>query len=143
MSSRSEFKDYIFSAMAEQLGALSTCPRGAVGAIITRAGRCVSWGFNGAPPGMPHCDDLHGWEYGWEVEEKGCRNVTHAEANALAYAARQGISTEGGTCYVTLSPCVTCARLLVAAGISRVVYTTEYRLTDGIDLLREAGVQVG
>jgi len=75
------------------------------------------------------------------IEEHGCRNATHAEANALAFAARQGISTEGGTLYVSISPCGNCARLLLAAGIQRVVYEDPYRESEGIELLSEAGVE--
>jgi dCMP deaminase len=98
-----------------------------------RDGRCVTWGYNGAPPGLPHCQHLG--------DVMPCTNATHAEANALAFAARQGISTEGGTLYVTLSPCDVCARLLIAAGIERVVYEEEYRDPSGIELLTEAGVK--
>lgn len=116
--------------VAEQLAALSTCDRKHVGAVIVKDGRAVSWGFNGAPPGQPHCsENNHGWapKFKAKVEEMGCRNATHAEANALAFAAKQGISTEGATCFVTLSPCDTCSRLLVAAGIVRIAYSEEYR----------------
>ena len=71
----------------------------------------------------------------------GCRNATHAEANALAFAARQGISTDGGTLYVTVSPCNVCARLLIAAGIVSVWYDEEYRDRRGLELLEEAGIK--
>jgi deoxycytidylate deaminase len=74
------------------------------------------------------------------VDLHGCRNATHAEANALAAAARQGISTARATLYVTVSPCDTCARLLIASGIERVVYLEEYRDESGVRLLREAGL---
>jgi dCMP deaminase len=162
---RPRFKDLIFLEMTQLLGQLGTCDRKAVGAIITRGGRCVSWGFNGAPPGLPHCDEnRHGYkeeEQRWfsepdgpsvervtkrtelHLERFGCRNATHAEANALAFAARQGISTDGGTLYVTVSPCEVCARLLIAAGIERVVYAEKYRDESGIMLLLEGGVEVG
>lgn len=76
------------------------------------------------------------------VDRFGCRNATHAEANALASAARQGISTEDCTLYVTLAPCETCARLLIAAGIRRVVYHKPYRDTRGVKLLLGSGVSV-
>jgi dCMP deaminase len=147
-------KDHAFLQAAEVLGSLSTCDRAAVGAIITREGRAISWGYNGAPPGLPHCEENnHGWadyakERGYShatdslIETEGCRNSTHAEANAVAFAARQGISTEGGTCYMSVSPCATCARLLIAAGIVRVVHLTQYRDTEGIELLKQAFVQV-
>jgi dCMP deaminase len=107
----------------------------------------VTWGYNGAPPGLPHCsENQHGWlddeeHWGEDVNTLGCRNATHAEANALAFAARQGISTDGGTLYVTLSPCENCARLLLAAGVVRVVYEQEYREDRGLALLKEAGVE--
>jgi len=147
--------------MAEMLGQLGTCDRKKVGAIIVREGRCISWGYNGSLPGMPHCSENgHGWvnqedptgmpapleptdRMNWAHElavVHGCRNVTHAEANAVAFAARQGISTDGGTLYVTVSPCETCARLIIASGIQRVVYSEEYRDPAGIQLLSKAEI---
>lgn len=152
MSDRDDFKDGVFLSIASSLSALSTCDRAAVGAVITREGRCVSWGYNGAPPGLPHCSEN---DHGYAVPnpergtidislprrgDTGCRNATHAEANALAYAARQGISTDGGTLYVSVAPCVNCSRLLIAAGIERVVFYREYRDRAGLHLLRDAGV---
>lgn len=171
-------KDEVFLGMCALLGQLGTCDRAHVGALIVREGRCISWGYNGAPPGMPHCsENMHGWlseplpcpdhpqagkhrsgdspwmcshcgrSIDWPeedarmcVEARGCRNATHAEANALAFAARQGISTDGATLYVSISPCETCARLLIAAGIVRVVALSEYRDQAGVELLRTAGV---
>lgn len=142
--------------VADTIKQLGTCDRKYVGAVIIREGRCISWGYNGAAPGMPHCDEnFHGWtENDWPVpgglsphlwearmlEERGCRNATHAEANALAFAAKQGISTDGAELYVTVSPCLTCARLIIAAGIVRVVWEEEYRERDGIELLERAGL---
>lgn len=159
---RREHKDQTFLLMALILSELGTCDRKQVGAIITREGRAVSWGFNGAPPGAPHCEENeHGWlgtdehlenlhpeagagEAHWQAArlaaDRGCTNATHAEANALAFAARQGISTEGGTCYVTVSPCEVCARLLIAAGIREIIYAEEYRDRRGIEILRGAGI---
>jgi dCMP deaminase len=151
---RLELKDRTFLAVAGQIAMLGTCDRKHVGAVLVKRGRCISWGFNGAPPGLPHCDENH---HGWigqsvmpeetpdgvplnPVDLHGCRNATHAEANALAAAARQGISTARATLYVTVSPCDTCARLLIASGIERVVYLEEYRDESGVRLLREAGL---
>jgi dCMP deaminase len=74
--------------------------------------------------------------------EMGCINATHAEANALAFAARQGISTEGGTLYVTTSPCDVCARLIIAAGIEKVYYDQEYRDVRGEEILMQSGIPV-
>lgn len=131
----SRLKDDTFLQMARVLGRLSTCSRADVGAIITKEGRAISWGYNGAPPGMDHCD--HTLDLG-----EGCTESTHAEANAVAFAARQGISTEGGTLYVSVSPCDVCARLLIAAGIVRVVPYSAYRLTYGLEILELGGVDV-
>lgn len=150
-SARDNKKDLTFLDIAFRLGTLSTCSRASVGAVIVREGRCISWGFNGAPPGLPHCSETnHGLEVprGDKLEISlqprgaGCQWATHAEANALAYAARQGISTDGGTLYVSISPCATCSRLLIAAGIVRVCYNDLYRDTTGLDLLHDAGVDV-
>ena len=157
MTGRARLKDITFITIARNLAVLSTCPRKAVGALIVRDGRCISWGYNGAPPGQRHCDEnFHGWQpntatevammeesFGIDYMDRlGCRNATHAEANALAFAAREGISTAGGTLYVTLSPCETCARLLIAAGIERLVFEELYRDPAGVELLGRAGVDV-
>lgn len=142
--SRNRDKDVAFLRIAYELGRLGTCDRSHVGALITRYGRSVSWGYNGAPPGLPHCDEnAHGWRdiAAEGVDIAGCRNATHAEANALAFAARQGISTDGATLYVTMSPCAVCARLVIAAGIQRVVTSNLYRDPEGWALLEKAGVE--
>lgn len=153
--SRANDKDMVFLACAEVLGSLSTCDRAKIGAILTYKGRAIAWGFNGAPPGQPHCDqNYHGHIPEWDgrtgtfmhsaAEEKlaleGCRNAIHAEVNSIAFAARQGISTEGATCYVSQSPCLGCAQLLIAAGIDRVVFAKEYRDRAGLELLEGAGI---
>lgn len=148
----------VFMQVAIQISRLGTCPRKAVGAVLVRDGRAISWGYNGAPPGLPHCEENnHGWQllpehrtqYTEEdaqsmedtmLGEYGCRNATHAEANALAFAAKQGISTAGCELFVTVAPCDTCSKLLIAAGIRRVYYEEEYRDPAGIELLRLAGV---
>jgi len=124
-------KDEVFMRIAYQLSTLGTCPRAKVGALIVRDGRCISWGYNGAPPGMPHCE---------HHDDQPCDTATHAEANALAFAARQGISTDAATLFVTMSPCPVCARLLIAAGIENVVMHQLYRDRTGIDILWEAGI---
>jgi dCMP deaminase len=121
-----------------------------VGAVIARDGRIIGMGYNGAPPGLPHCDEnQHGWigdaenwgrDVGEVVEEFGCKNATHAEANAIAFSARYGVSTDEAELYVTVSPCLDCSRLLIAAGISRVVYEEEYRDPLGLDTLYQAGI---
>lgn len=153
-ATRQEAKQMVFMNIASMIGALGTCDRRKVGAVIVRDGRCISWGFNGAPEGLPHCDENH---HGWigqpvmpeetpdgvpldPVDIHGCRNATHAEANALAFAARQGISTDNSMLFVTVSPCETCSRLLIAAGVREVFYKEEYRDGSGLELLGRAGV---
>lgn len=132
-------RDGMFFGICETIRKRSTCRRGKVGCIIVKDSRIVSMGYNGAPPGAPHCIEI-----GCDVEENnheaGCQRSIHAEANAIAHAARVGTSTEGGTLYSTHSPCLKCAQLIVSAGIQRVLYRTEYRRPEGLDLLRELGV---
>jgi len=133
-------------------GARSTCSRRNVGAIIAKNRRHIGSGYNGAPAGMPHCEHL---PINYDLTppigpppgvvplvDKGCQVAIHAEANAIAYCARDGISVEGATMYVTLSPCWPCAQLIIAAGLSRVVYRHKYRNIEGIRLLQNAGVIV-
>lgn len=150
-------KESVFMEVAESLSLLGTCSRKSVGAVFTIDGRCVTWGYNGAPPGMPHCEENnhgHGLPGGpsahpeddadWlrgKLEREGCINVTHAEANALAFAARHGIATDGSTLFVTVSPCLTCSKLLVAAGVRAVFYREEYRDGSGFRLLAAAGIE--
>jgi dCMP deaminase len=128
--------------MSQNLGMLGTCARRKVGAIITRDGRAISWGYNGALAGMPHCDEnAHGYHPEMNMN-RPCLNTVHAEANCIYYAARQGISTDGGTIYVESSPCYTCAQAVIAAGIVRVVFAREYRDPAGLHLLMDAGLRI-
>lgn len=123
--------------MALVVSRRSTCSRRQVGAIIARDFRPIVSGYNGAPAGMPHCNHRQD-----EPKHQGCTQVVHAEANAVAFAARHGVSTQGATLYVSLSPCEACAKLIINAGISRVVYYEEYRDPAGIDLLKAARIDV-
>jgi len=117
----------------------STCSRRQVGALAEKDGRVLVTGYNGAPSGFPHCID-HG---GCRLNERGgCLDAVHAEANLIAFAAKHGISLEGATVYTTCAPCLDCAKLLINAGIKKVLYLEEYRDTRGKDLLIQAGVKV-
>jgi dCMP deaminase len=136
--------------------ARSTCDRNHVGCVMAKDGRTIGTGYNGAPAGMPHCD--HGVNTPPYVPfrlrppevpdlpesplTRGCRVTIHAEANAIAYAARHGVSLQGATAYTTLSPCYDCSKLMIAAGLVRVVFNRSYRDPAGIDLLRTAGLTV-
>ena len=112
----------------------SYCKRRQVGALIVKDKRIISDGYNGTPSGFENvCEDENGVTKPY---------VLHAEANAITKVAKSGNSSEGATLYVTASPCVECAKLIIQAGIRRVVYTDAYRLTDGVDLLRRAGIEI-
>ncbi len=111
----------------------SYCKRRQVGALIVKDRMIISDGYNGTPAGFENvCEDENGVTKAY---------VLHAEANAITKVSKSGNSSDGATLYVTASPCVECAKLIIQAGIKRVVYSDEYRLTDGIDLLRRAGIE--
>lgn len=112
----------------------SYCQRRKVGALVMKEKMIISDGYNGTPSGFENvCEDAHGVTHPY---------VLHAEANAITKLARSGNNSDQATLYVTASPCIECAKLIIQAGIRRVVYAEQYRLTDGIDLLRRAGVEV-
>ena len=112
----------------------SYCTRRKVGALIVKDKMIISDGYNGTPSGFPNvCEGDDGLTL-------PC--VLHAEANAITKIARSGNNSDGATLYVTDAPCIECAKLIIQAGIVRVVYARSYRLTDGIDLLRQAGIEV-
>jgi len=126
-------------SLALMVAQRSTCSRRQVGALAEKDGRVLVTGYNGAPSGFPHCIDRGGCGLG---EKGGCLDAVHAEANLIAFAAKHGISLEGATVYTTCAPCLDCAKLLINAGIKKVVYWEEYRDTRGKDLLLQAGVKV-
>ena len=112
----------------------SYCTRRPVGALIVKGNMIISDGYNGTPSGFPNvCEGEDGLTLPY---------VLHAEANAITKIARSGNNSDGATLYVTDAPCIECAKLIIQAGIVRVVYARSYRLTDGIDLLKKAGIEV-
>lgn len=112
----------------------SYCVRRKVGALVVKEKMIISDGYNGTPSGFENvCEDDNGVTKPY---------VLHAEANAITKLARSGNNSDQATLYVTASPCIECAKLIIQAGIRRVVYAEQYRLNDGIDLLRRAGVEV-
>lgn len=115
----------IYMNLAAAVALQGTCPRAQVGAVLVRAGRPLSVGYNGAPPGMPHCADVYGRNHDVDFAG-GCKNAVHAELNAIAWAARNGIPTEGSTMYCTHQPCIPCGQAIVSAGISVVYYDRSY-----------------
>jgi len=116
----------------------ATCERARIGAVIAKENRIVSTGYNGSPSGLPHCTEV-----GCEPDsDGGCIRTVHAEANAIAFAARNGIPLEGGVLYCTYSPCLNCARLIINSGIKEVVYEKVYRVEAGIKELTNAEIVV-
>ena len=125
--------DHSYLEMAQIWAQNSYCKRRKVGALLVKDRMIISDGYNGTPSGFENI-----------CEEDGVTKpyVLHAEANAITKVAKSGNSSEGATLYVTASPCLECSKLIIQSGIRRVVYRDEYRLTDGIDLLRRAGIEV-
>jgi dCMP deaminase len=112
----------------------SHCNRSKVGCLIVNNRTIISDGYNGTPSGFPNdCESL---------DNKTLPTVLHAEANAISKIARSTNSSEGATLYVTLSPCFDCAKLIIQAGIKRIVYSEAYRNTDSFELFNEAGIEI-
>ena len=126
--------DRRYLEMASVWARNSYCKRRQVGALLVKDRMIISDGYNGTPSGFENqCEDANGVTKPY---------VLHAEANAITKVAKSGNNSAGATLYITDSPCMECAKLIIQSGIRRVVYGDEYRLTDGIDLLRRAGVDV-
>lgn len=112
----------------------SYCQRRQVGCLVVKGNMIISDGYNGTPSGFENvCEDENNVTKPY---------VLHAEANAITKIARSGNSSEGATMYVTASPCIECAKLIIQSGIRRVIYSEKYRLEDGIELLKRAGIEV-
>ena len=145
--------DIAYMEMAKAVSTLSYAERSKVGCIIvTPQGQVIAQGYNGTPTGMDNCcetiekilNEEDSNLYGHDIYENKLitkREVLHAESNAITKCAKNGCgSTEGSTIYITLSPCFECSKLIIQAGIKRIVYKEQYRLTDGLDLLNEVGI---
>lgn len=130
--------DEYFCAITRAVATRATCSRKAVGAILVKNKLILATGYNGAPAGLRHCDHSHGGD----LQNGHCSRSTHAEQNAIVQAARHGISIEGATLYCTNNPCLTCAKLLINAGVARIVYEEPYSDPLAFELLRESGTSV-
>lgn len=126
--------DQAYLRMARSWSALSHCERKKVGAIIVRNDMIISDGYNGTPSGFDNCCENNNGETHWYV--------LHAEANAILKVAKSTNNCEGATLYLTLSPCKDCSKLILQAGISRVVYAMDYKDVSGVDFLKSAGIEV-
>ena len=134
MNTKQSLLDYRYLRMARIWAENSYCRRRQVGALVVKDKMIISDGYNGTPSGFENvCEDETGTTFPY---------VLHAEANAITKLARSSNNSDGATLYVTASPCIECAKLIIQSGIRRVVYAEKYRLTDGIDLLKKAGVKV-
>ena len=133
-TAKQEKIDRLYMRMAHIWSENSYCERRKVGALLVKDKMIISDGYNGTPSGFENsCEDDNNQSKPY---------VLHAEANAISKVARSGNSSDGATLYVTDSPCMECSKLIIQAGIRRVVYDREYPILDGIDLLRRAGIQV-
>lgn len=131
---KQEILDKRYMRMALIWAENSYCQRRQVGALIVKDKMIISDGYNGTPVGFENvCEDENGVTRPY---------VLHAEANAITKIARSSNSSEEATMYVTASPCIECAKLIIQAGIKRVVYAEKYRLEDGLDLLKRANIEV-
>lgn len=158
-SPRWALKTRVHMQVAETIAQLGTCSRLQVGFVAIRDGRILVTGYNGAPAGMKHCDHgcncthLHTHQSLAPPYDKhmgdcpanpaaGCSIAVHAEANGIAFAAKHGVSLKDADLYCTDTPCLSCAMLMVNTGATRVYYRREYRVQDGLNLLRKAGLRV-
>ena len=131
---KQQLLDQRYLQMADIWAQNSYCKRRQVGALLVKDKMIISDGYNGTPSGFENvCEDENG-------ETKPY--VLHAEANAITKVAKSGNSSDGATLYVTSSPCLECSKLIIQAGIKRVVFTESYRLEDGINLLRRANIEI-
>lgn len=144
--------DKTFIEIAELFAQHSTCQKRQVGAVLIKNKRIISCGYNGTPSGMPHCNSFFKSEDeckipagdGFSLHHKfSAKYELHAEQNCIAFAAKTGIPIDDDcTLYVTTAPCTDCAKLIVAAGIKKVVYKYSYKNSDGVEFLREANVEI-
>jgi dCMP deaminase len=143
--------DRYFMEIAHMVATRATCNRGSdlkyapgckgVGAVIARDKVILSTGYNGSPRGLKHCDDI-----GHEMSDGHCIRTVHSEANAVAQAAKNGVRIDGATLFTTASPCYDCFKLLINAGIVRIVYSQYYESRYGMSkpvlaLAKKAGIK--
>jgi len=124
-----------FMNIAEQVATRSTCSRKHVGAVIVRDKTILSTGYNGSLRGAPHCDDI-----GHDIDNDHCVRTVHAEANAVAQAAKHGVRIDESEIYVTASPCLTCFKLIANCGIRKIYYKEFYRDNRITEYAQQAGV---
>lgn len=141
--------DEIFMDLAQNLALRSHCTRAQVGCVLTKDTRIISIGYNGPASGTHNCDEDFKDEGGCPKDSKGsCSLALHAEQNAILYASKNGAGIEGSTIYVTLSPCISCARIIYNMKIKKVIFLNSYAAykglptDEGVEFLRKFGVEV-
>jgi len=137
--------DEYFMKIVEMVGTRGTCDRFRGGCVIAKNKRIISTGYAGSPIGLPHCDDvgheMHTVTHPDGHQSRHCIRTTHAEQNAICQAARVGVSLEGATLYIKMTPCYTCAKMTINAGIKRVVCAKDYHASERTkEIFAEAGV---
>ncbi|MDR3283907.1 MAG: cytidine/deoxycytidylate deaminase family protein [Treponema sp.] len=143
---RPSWDDY-FMEICRTVAKRATCDRGRSGCVITRDNQILMTGYVGSPAGLPHCDDV-GHLFKKMIHEDGtatnhCMRTVHAEQNAICQAAKRGIAIDGGTLYCKMTPCRTCAMLIINCGIKRVVVEKRYHdSTDSLSMFEKAGVKI-
>ncbi len=130
---KQQLLDERYMRMARIWAENSYCQRRKVGALLVKDKMIISDGYNGTPSGFENCCE--------DENNNSKPYVLHAEANAISKVARSNNSSEGATLYVTASPCMECAKLIIQSGIKRVVYGEEYRIMDGLELLKKANIE--
>ncbi len=138
--------DEYFMNIVDVVRTRGTCDRGRAGCVIVKDKRIISTGYVGAPVGLPHCDDagheMHTVTHADGSQTQHCIRTTHAEQNAICQAARFGASLEGATLYVKMTPCYVCAKMIINAGIKRVVCEKDYHAgSRSKEIFAEAGIQ--
>ena len=127
--------DEYFMQIARTVATRATCPRASVGCVLVRDHRILTTGYNGSPRGVAHCAEV-----GCTIVNDHCVRATHAEANAVVQGALHGVTLSDSTAYCTHQPCVHCSKLLISAGVRKIVYDVAYPDPIAQELLSEAGV---
>lgn len=142
---RPSWDEYFLNIM-QTIGTRSTCDRGRLGCVIVKDRRIISGGYSGSPAGCKHCDEV-GHEMHTVIQEDGtesrhCIRTSHAEQNAIVQAAKAGVSTDGSVLYIKMTPCYTCAKMIINAGIKKVVALNDYHAgARSREIFKEAGIE--
>lgn len=139
--------DQYFLNIMREIGTRATCDRGRAGAVITKDNRIIATGYAGSPRGLEHCDDVghlmkKSFDENGNIKEN-CVRTTHAEQNAIVQAALHGVSTSGSTVYISMEPCLACAKMMINAGIKRIVCEKKYHDAElSRQFLKDAGIEL-